>query len=578
MKLKIGGKIMAGFCFVLAILALTIVISDWKMGLIGDAVTEVATSYVPLSDKITSAAADAITQESDLKGFLLDRSQKDFDAYEENGKALKKELDEAEQVITESKHMSSLGLFDAVKKLEADYTTFDDSAQRLLEMAKSTQDNSSFKDYFEQVLKSADNFDTEVENVLAKVSHGLDSVTVEAEHHEASAFQLIITLGIVALVVGSLIGWIIARRISKPITRVVELSNQMNAEFHDFVGVVDAVASNDLTRQVRQSEIQRIGSYSSDEVGALVKAVEDTISAKDQIATSLNRMTTNLKLMIRELSENAEQLVSAATEISSSAEQMSKGAGQQAGQIGQISSAVEEMTVTIVESSRNASDASDNAKSASENATKGGQIVGDTIKGMQRIAEVVRISSESIGKLAKSADQIGEIISVIDDIADQTNLLALNAAIEAARAGEQGRGFAVVADEVRKLAERTGKATGEITDMIKGIQGETSDAVHSMESGITEVDSGRQLADKAGSSLSEIVTMSERVMDMVRQIATATEEQSAAAEQISRNIEHISSVTKETATGAEQSASAAEELNRQAEGMKSMVARFKIGA
>ncbi|HKK20007.1 MAG TPA: methyl-accepting chemotaxis protein, partial [candidate division Zixibacteria bacterium] len=202
--------------------------------------------------------------------------------------------------------------------------------------------------------------------------------------------------------------------------------------------------------------------------------------------------------------------------------------------------------------------------------------VGDTINGMQRIADVVRISADSIGKLAKSADQIGEIISVIDDIADQTNLLALNAAIEAARAGEQGRGFAVVADEVRKLAERTGKATGEITDMIKGIQGETTEAVQSMESGISEVDNGRQLADSAGGSLTEIVSMSQRVMDMVQQIATATEEQSSAAEQISRNIEHISSVTKETATGAEQSAAAAEELNRQAEGMKQMVAQFKI--
>jgi methyl-accepting chemotaxis protein len=234
------------------------------------------------------------------------------------------------------------------------------------------------------------------------------------------------------------------------------------------------------------------------------------------------------------------------------------------------------MTATIVESSKNAGEATEASSNANNTAGEGGRVVSDTISGMQRIASVVRESADSIAKLAKSADQIGEIIGVIDDIADQTNLLALNAAIEAARAGEQGRGFAVVADEVRKLAERTGKATGEITEMIKGIQKETSDAVESMESGIKEVDSGRELADKAGNSLNEIVNMSQQVMDMIQQIATASEEQSAAAEQISKNVESISSITRQTATGAEQSASAAEEMNRQAEGLREMVNRFRL--
>ena len=133
----------------------------------------------------------------------------------------------------------------------------------------------------------------------------------------------------------------------------------------------------------------------------------------------------------------------------------------------------------------------------------------------------------------------------------------------------------MVADEVRKLAERTGKATGEITQMIKGIQQETVEAVQSMQTGIDEVDRGRQLADKAGGSLNEIVVMSQRVMDMIQQIATAAEEQSSAAEQISKNIEHISSVTRETASGAQQSAAAAEELNRQAEALKSVVGQFR---
>ena len=195
---------------------------------------------------------------------------------------------------------------------------------------------------------------------------------------------------------------------------------------------------------------------------------------------------------------------------------------------------------------------------------------------MNRIAEVVRKSAETVQALGKSSDQIGEIVQVIDDIADQTNLLALNAAIEAARAGEQGRGFAVVADEVRKLAERTTKATKEIATMIKQIQKDTSGAVESMEEGTKEVEVGKQLAEKAGKSLQEIIHGAEQVVDIVTQVAAASEEQSSAAEQISKNIESISSVTQESASGIQQIAHASEDLNRLTLNLQELVARFKV--
>ena len=299
-------------------------------------------------------------------------------------------------------------------------------------------------------------------------------------------------------------------------------------------------------------------------------------SDKDALGVAFKTMTYNLSNMIKELTDNATQLVSASTEIASSSEQMSRGSSEQTNQTAQVSSAVEEMTATIVESSRNAGAASTMAREAASAAIEGTKIVSQTIDGMNKIASVVQDSAATIQALAKSSDQIGEIISVIDDIADQTNLLALNAAIEAARAGEQGRGFAVVADEVRKLAERTTKATKEITDMIKGIQSDTKGAVVSMEQGIHEVEGGRQLADKAGESLNAILDFSQRLQDMIQQIASAAEEQSSASEQIARNVESIANVTKENAAGIEQSASAAEQLNRQAEGLQSMVGKFQV--
>jgi len=195
---------------------------------------------------------------------------------------------------------------------------------------------------------------------------------------------------------------------------------------------------------------------------------------------------------------------------------------------------------------------------------------------MKSIAEVVRKSSNTVQELGKSSNQIGEIISVIDDIADQTNLLALNAAIEAARAGEQGRGFAVVADEVRKLAERTTKATKEIASMIKKIQVDTQGAVKAMEEGTQKVDEGISHADKAGVSLREIVQLSQEVTTMISQIVAASSQQASASEQISHNIEIINTTTEQTAQGIQQIAKAAEELNKFTDRLYQLLEKFKL--
>jgi methyl-accepting chemotaxis protein len=300
---------------------------------------------------------------------------------------------------------------------------------------------------------------------------------------------------------------------------------------------------------------------------------------KDEVGDlqrSFDRFVETIKGTLLQVSEASAAVASASSEISSSTEQMAAGAQEQTSQAGEVASAVEEMTKTIVENSRNASSTADTAKQAKLAAEQGGTVVEETVSGMKRIAGVVRQSAGTVQELGKSSDQIGEIIGVIDDIADQTNLLALNAAIEAARAGEQGRGFAVVADEVRKLAERTTKATKEIAGMIKKIQSDTKGAVTSMEEGTKEVDEGIKLADKAGSSLREIVGISQKVTDMVAQIAAASEQQSSASEQISKNVEAISSVTNESAAGVQQIARAAEDLNRLTENLQQLLNKFKL--
>lgn len=306
---------------------------------------------------------------------------------------------------------------------------------------------------------------------------------------------------------------------------------------------------------------------------------EIDIKTEDEIGTlgkALNRMKNNLRDMISRVKESAREVAMGAEDLSNLSDSASSGAEKQTSQITQVVTAVEEMSSTVAEVAKNSADAAGSANKAKESASGGSKVVQSSIEGMERITKSVGSSAKTIEGLGESSNKIGEIIAVIDDIADQTNLLALNAAIEAARAGEQGRGFAVVADEVRKLAERTTKATKEIADMVKRIQKDTSDAVAAMNEWSHEVKNGVELSNRAGDSLKQIVGLVLNVTDMIGQIATATEGQSAASEEITSNIGDIAKVSKETANGASRSSESAKNLKRLSENLHKLVEQFKL--
>jgi methyl-accepting chemotaxis protein len=347
----------------------------------------------------------------------------------------------------------------------------------------------------------------------------LDDIETEWAEFRVKVF---VALGI-ALAVSIGVALMIGRVVRRPLSRLVQTMNHARLD-------------------------TRFESTDRDEIGEVTRAFDRFVSSVSATISMLNDASDRLK--------QAVQTISAATE------ELAAGSAEQTSKVDDVAGAVDGMTRTILESARSAGSTAETARDARATAEAGGKVVDETIVGMREIAATVKHSSATIRDLGRSSDQIGEIIGVIDDIADQTNLLALNAAIEAARAGDQGRGFAVVADEVRKLAERTTKATKEITGMIQAIQLSTREAVASMEEGTEKVDRGIALADRAGNSLKEIVGVSGRVMEMVTTIAESSTRQSTVSQQVSRDAEAISRITNESAKGTQQIAEVAEDLNR----------------
>jgi methyl-accepting chemotaxis protein len=333
-----------------------------------------------------------------------------------------------------------------------------------------------------------------------------------------------------------------------------ETSQRLQERFRQISQVIAAVTRGDLTHRLEVPD--------DDEVGALMRQI--------------NQMIEDLTALVREIYTTGNALAEVAHNVSTSAEEMSAGASSQAQQTMEVATAIEEMTQTIASSSKSAHEANRMAQRASDLAASGEEIFRKTTEGMHRIASIVKDSTHKVTALGESSAQIGEIIQVISSIADQTNLLALNAAIEAARAGEQGRGFAVVADEVRKLAERTTSATKEIEQMIIRIQQNTDEVVDSMTKGNAEVEAGLKLADEASHAFGAILQAIDQMVLMINQIASASEQQSATSSQISQSVEEISSVSNEVSRATSELAATANVLNQHVQQMRQLIERFRI--
>jgi len=358
----------------------------------------------------------------------------------------------------------------------------------------------------------------------------------------ATVKWMFLALNLIVALFSLLLAWSVSRGITRTLGYVAGNLEEM------------AQGGGDLTR--------RLAVERDDETGVL--------------ARSFNRFLDNMKEIVVKITHNSQEVSSAASQLKSTAAQIATGTESVSGQAIAVATAGEEMAATSSEIAQSCVMAVENANRAGQTAKSGAEVVNRAVESIQRIAGKVQESARTVASLGTRSEQIGAIIGTIEDIADQTNLLALNAAIEAARAGEQGRGFAVVADEVRALAERTTKATREIGEMIKTIQQETGTAVTAMEDGVREVERGTEEAARSGQALKDILEQVGDVTQQINQIATAAEEQTATTNEISSSMHEITDTVRQTSHTSHETASAASQLANMAEELKRIVAQFRM--
>ena len=419
------------------------------------------------------------------------------------------------------------------------------------------------------------------ENVIGMLFLGKDmSLIKEAEN---TVFNRILYVCLAAMALLSAVGYFVSKLFTTPVLRLAAFAQQV--EKGDYSSA-SGVSSNDEIGDLAIS-VDRMVVALNDKIceadAALKRADQEANQARlamdeaNQAKAQAEREAEGMLQAAQQLEGVVQVVSSASEELSAQIEQSSRGADEQSSRVREIATAMEEMNATVLEVARNAQQAADVSHQARQQAQEGSQIVNEAVKSIETVHTQSIAIKGDMDALGKQAEGIGQIMGVIADIADQTNLLALNAAIEAARAGDAGRGFAVVADEVRKLAEKTMIATQEVGQAITGIQEGTRKNIHNVEQAGVSIEEAAKLSVQSGESLKQILEFVHMVNDQVQSIATASEQQSAASEEINHSVEQVATISAETAQAMEQASSAVADLAQQSQALQRLIVEMNKG-
>jgi methyl-accepting chemotaxis protein len=537
-SLKIRNKLMVGFGICLVFLMAIVATASYSITKSNKATETLAGRYLGMITSAYDMQVAVLQSARHMRNALIlednEKIKKEIKDLREEKTKRNDQLTYLSEHVKSEEGKKSLGI---VKEIRASYIIPEDKFIELVEAGKLAEAKTELLESVRPLqLKYIDALGDFVKQQRSHAKAKSDDAITTGK----SSLYAMVLLGSIAAVLSLLAATIITRRITGPLREAVSAAN--------------ALAEGDLRVSLQVA--------SQDETGELMLAMKT--------------MSENLRNIIGQVSQTANEVSAASSQLHATAETISTGAEEVASQTSTVATASEEMSATSGDIAHSCLLAAETSNRASETARGGAEIVKQTIGGMERIAHQVNAAAQTVEDLGKRSEQIGEIIGTIEDIADQTNLLALNAAIEAARAGEQGRGFAVVADEVRALAERTTRATREIGEMIKAIQGETRGAVAAMENGVIEVNKGTEFSRQSGEALEMILVQINDVTAQVNQIATAAEEQTATTSEITSNIQQITTVVHSTSQGATETAAASAQLSREAEHLQQLVHKFKV--